>query len=232
MTAVARVTASSQKLQPPRSRHGSLHSNSAAPMNGDQLNANRRTSLQRSDSSISTHTLASTLKRTSSIAASLKNLAAGHTFPSSEPASPLPASPILSILDPIPLPPIVTEPKISLFKYSSPWNPNARSKPLPAPTPSVSLVENRSATMSAALSPSWQSLSPPNPSFAQSSLTFPSRDRPDVSVKANGRAAKSSQLSAKNIMDALVEEDFERQRSRTPWDRKGEVQTYRTSNHN
>ncbi len=32
-------------------------------------------------------------------------------------------------------------------------------------------------------------------------------------------------------MDALVEEDFERQRSRTPWDRKGEVQTYRTSNH-
>ena len=32
-------------------------------------------------------------------------------------------------------------------------------------------------------------------------------------------------------MDALVEEDFERQRGRIPWDRKGEVQSYRTGSH-
>lgn len=211
----------------------------------------RRGSLQRSESSASSATLSSlnlNLKRTASFAASLKSLATGvgpSTIPSepSSPATPITTNSFSHITDLLPGAPIVPEPHVVYTQYQPPWSPEAVSKSLPTPAttpPPTSKdksdylsVQNREGGSGSGikLSPSWSSLSPPHPSFAPSTLAFPTKkgesprhqsSRRSTTPISDGREQPSSSsnildkgnFTAFDVICALVAEDLERQQGR------------------
>lgn len=219
----------------PRSRVPSLQMSSLSPAIIADLQSTmpyRRGSLHRTDSSASgTVTSANqsqqqqqhNLKRTSSLAASLKTL----TIPStsdSMPSSPhtQTSSSFTHTADPFLGSPVIPQPRVVNVDHVSPWNSKAAVTPLPSPKPQRDRQHHGQClgpppSNGIKLSPSWSSLSPPRPSFAPSSLVFPK--------KVNGHATSTAPLSdagaklqddftAFDVICALVDEDLIRQKAR------------------
>lgn len=224
----------------PRSRVPSLQMSSLSPAVVAELQSAmpyRRGSLQRSDSATSSTTMTSLaqqaqtlsgLKRTSSLAASLKTLALTG---SSEPSSPHTTGSFSHILDHLPSSPIVPEPHVVVIDYIPPWNPNAASIPLPSPSrhshhsssSSAHSTSPNGGSSGIKLSPSWTSLSS-RPSFTPSTLVFPKKSVTSNVTNGNGhhnhlhapdhRDRERESFTAFDVICALVDEDLTRQRNR------------------
>ena len=225
----------------PRSRVPSLQMSSLSPaIVADLQSATpyRRGSLHRTDSNASSATAASAhqaqhhqqqqqqhnLKRTSSLAASLKNLAIPST-PDSAPSSPRTqtSSSLTHIADAFPGSPVVPEPHVVAVEYTPLWNSKAAASPLPSPNPQRNRqnhIQNLGLASSNGikLSPSWSSLSPPRPSFAPSTLVFPKKTNghaPNTtSFSSNTGSKLQDDFTAFDVISALVDEDLTRQKAR------------------
>lgn len=203
----------------PRSRVPSLSPAAAVDLQSSM--PYQRRSLHQTDSSQHQHQQHN-LKRTSSLAASIKTLAVPST------SEPVPLSPhtqasasFTHVADAFPGSPVVPEPHVVVVEYVAPWNPKAARTPLPSRHPQRNRQHHGQSPPSSngiKLSPSWSSLSPPRPSFAPSTLIFPK--------KMNGHSSNTAPFSpdvgaqvqddftAFDVICALVDEDLSRQKAR------------------
>lgn len=237
--AISRALNNRSPTTTPRSRVPSLQMSSLSPALVADLQSAmpyRRGSLHRSDSYTSSATAASSpapqtaqaIKRTASLAASLKTLALPA---SSEPTSPHSTGSLSHLTDHLLGSPPAPEPHVVVIDYVPPWNVKAASTPLPTPSPrdrngsdkglwSQRQPSKSSPTNGIKLSPSWSSLSTPRPPFAPSTLVFPKKS---PATNGNGHGshhhghghhAHIEDFTAFDVICALVDEDLSRQKTR------------------
>jgi regulator-associated protein of mTOR len=195
MTPTGRAQARNSRIS---ASHPSMSGLQASLVNNQAVNrpdspAARRLPPKRTDNTASTaaSAVSNTLKRTSSFAASLKNLAAGYAHSLGSPVDSPPSSPSLPHAQRAPASPtpnfnkpITAKLYSDVARYQSPW-----------------ITPNLSAN-------------PPSPHASRSPLT------PKLNgSSSNHRTSSRKNFTAVDIMSALIEEDSQRlkRRRRQPW---------------